>query len=304
MSTRALAFCLPLLASVSAEARPSYPVRMPKVAHKKLVALEAEFRAHNTQAWDSVEVDPRGFVTRVITTDPALVPTLVNTSTGPQWSPVEFDRLREFLRSNATLFGLDPGLVEKLRNSGAHLSVDDRLDDAILGAIDVRFDEAPKPRLDIIVNATFRPTPTVTTADVKERLVGARYKQTIGFGAAPRRDCGMMPSRHGNSCGGKTLFTEKHDVTVTAENAAAHALFLRRGDTYRLVACADVMRSLEVAPETVPSDMPAERTLTFNRLAPVARAPKLPLIVDLVTGQVVATTAAGCTEFEITADRD
>lgn len=243
----------------------AYPFAVPR-----RTGAAAEFRKRNPQHWLVVETDKRGLIMHVATDDPSLV------------GKTGHDRIvaiRALLHGSADLFGFTPETADRLPESGLLI---DEAGSALLGEINVQ--GGPK-RIDITTMFWVDATPKVDPEDVAKRLVGQKYEETIGYAMPPMRDCAMSGLGK-RGCVMPIVERRKRAVTFVRRNVEIFSALLREGDTIRLVACADV-RSFE-DPEIVGAGV-AQRSF-----APMSGGPKLPLVVDRVTGDVIDAHVKGC----------
>jgi len=283
MSVRAGGLIALLL--VLTAAAPPYPVVVPKRSEAVRKAREAEFRRRNAEHWTMVEVDDRGFVKHVVTDDPELV---------------RFDiaRLRDFLRANADLFGFDPAVVDRLPYDSSHRLLVDEFGGALLGEINVMLGASGRrPVLDITTAFWIDVTPKLTEDAVAQLVVGGRYRETIGYARPVPLDCHMG---RGGACRMPVRHTRHRTVTLERGDLNAVSGLLGAGDAIRVVICVDAS-NLEDPPARPAwrGEGPATRSL-----APIDRAPRLPLLVDAVTGRVVKARVHGCDDPAFAAVRD
>jgi hypothetical protein len=263
---RSVALVLLLASTGSAVA---YPFVVPKRS-----GAEAEFRKRNPQHWTVVETDKRGLLSHVATDDPSLTGT---------WDHAKVVAVRDLLRANADLFGFTPQTAARLPEDGLLM---DEEDGALMGEINVQHGAG---LLDITALFWVDAKPTIDQASVKQRVAGKRYKETIGYAAAPQRDC-RMSGMGAKGCATPVRYTRTREVTVDADSVEIFSALLRQGNTIRLVACADVRAFEDPAADPAWGDVgPSRRTFT-----PLGNAPALPLVVDRVTGQVLQPGVKSC----------
>jgi hypothetical protein len=103
-----------VLASASAPARaaPVLPAKIPLANDADRASHERELRKRTPKIqWDTIETDAHGFIQRAVTFDPALV------MAGPHASEA-FARIKQILRTNADLFGIDAADVDAIAAAG------------------------------------------------------------------------------------------------------------------------------------------------------------------------------------------
>lgn len=233
----------------------AYPVVMPKKPAAELAKVEEAFRARNPQHWTAVDLDPRGFVRRAVTDDADLV-------------AMDIKVLRELLRTNADLFGIDAADADHLGSNGSSnqfIYLDDLPTPPLVGITVARNGNS----LEIVVAFRVHITQKLTLDDVSARVLGKEYVVAVTEPPRVRIDCAMQPGGKANCkpIGG----TKPVRFTATVDNVRTVTSLFARGNSIRLVHCIDV----EPAPH-----------VTAPR--PIGRAPALPLVIDAVTGAKVA----------------
>ncbi len=275
--------CLLALAGTAA----AYPVVVPKQSAAVRADREREFRKRNPTAIKTVEAGARGFIKHVVIDDPALVPALTFGNSGWVWADADVAKVRAFLRANADLFGFTPATADRLSwNGNPSLLLDDVIGGATLGEIHVA---VTGKTLDITVMFWVDVTPKLTEDDIKKRVVGASYAETIGYAEPSRIDCSMTPA---GPAGCKMAVKHRLNRVMTVADPEVRAVtwLFPDGDKIRLVACADADLIHDPPADPTWGDLaPSERTLS-----PRGKAPKLPLVVDLVTGQTIDVHVDTC----------
>lgn len=276
----------------SAAASPTLPAKLPKVSAAAVAKREAEFRKRNTQAWSTVEVDQRGFIKHAVTDDPALVPNVSSANHIATWPAADDAKLRDFLRANADLFGIDAADVDRLPPGGSHLLLVDTIGGAILGEINIQYLAFPNrpPRLDITVMFRVHAKPKLTEDDVAKRVIGAKYADTVGYAEPPHRDCAMTPLG-GAGCKMPILHTIHQDVTIAKPDVRVVTWLWNDNDTLRLVTCID---AADVGAPPADPAWGKDVGAAEHALVPQGHAPQLPLVVDAVTGDTIATHVKNC----------
>ena len=282
-----LALVIPLAAASAVAAPvPALPAKIPLRSAAERARQVAAFRARNHYKWQLVEADRHGFISHVITDDPAIVPASY------AFTPAQAKRIYALLRANTDLFGIAPANIDEMERTHKYLY--SRGDRFLTGELDVEYErpsDGTPPRLEIRAYFDVTAAPTIHEADVAARVVGARYHDEIGYSAPPQRDCGMTPAGPAG-CITPIEHTRERDVTLARGDLGTEMWLYADGDTMRLVACVDA--SMLGGP-------PADRSWgnvgpSHHVLTPLGGAPALPLVVDLVTGQVVATHLPACVD--------
>jgi hypothetical protein len=277
----------------------AYPVVIPKVSEAKQREREAEFRRRNPQQFSAVEVNARGFIKRVVTDDPALMPKPTTSALG---TPTTDDApLRAFLRANADLFGFTPDTVDRLPFGGGLLV--EEYGGAIVGEIQVSYSSSPKPTMSITVLFWVNASPKYDEATIAKRVIGRSYTQTLGYGRPARRDCAMQDGGKAN-CKSKTLATRSRTVKLGVDDVRATTWHLPQGNAIRLVTCVDARIGEEPEPYPKWVEKWGDLGIASRRFTPQGGAPKLPLVVDAVTGRTVAINVSSCDDQIFVALRD
>jgi hypothetical protein len=297
MTSRILALLLALTGAASA-----YPMVLAKQSPQVRAAHEAEFRKRNPQRFSKVEINARGFVDHVVTDDPALVPA---TSSGHgvawAWSDSDVVKIRDFLRANADLFGIDPAALDRLHGGEPSLLVVDAAGGATLGEINVQhFAQANHaPLLDITVMFWVAATPTHSEQEIAQRVIGSSYSATTGYAKPPMRDCAMTP-KGAAGCKTRVEHTRQRELKLGPTDVRTVTWLVPDGDKIRLVTCVDAgTLSDPQAASSWQGLAPSTRTL-----APRGTAPQLPLLVDAVTGELVKLRIHDCHDPVFTSIRD
>jgi hypothetical protein len=261
------------IAATTATAAPAYPVRWVKLTPDQVAARVAAFRARNPQHWTGVFFDEYGHLNTAATDDPALVAGDVAT-------------LRDLVRRNADVFGIDPAVADQLARDGDAIRWTDAIDGVVRGQI--VFVRSVKERT--IQARYFIPVqPVHEAAEATNRLVGQRYTEVVTYGFLPERDCAMTPAGPAG-CTTTVVGTTKRELAITSKDLRVQTLLTRDGDAIRLVRCA------EIAAKPRPRDpsIDSEATVMGLEYVPVSRAPALPLVLDAITGEVVHLHESTC----------
>ena len=283
MLVRSLVFAALVLAS-PALAMPALPAKIPLRSEAERAKRVAEFRKRNTQTWKTVEADKHGFISHLLTYDPKLVPA------SSKFSHDEVRRILGFLRANADFFGVDVADIDRIRPD--QLGFGDAIGGTLLGEINIQyltFTGDARPHLEIQAYFHVTATPTLTEAELAKRVVGSSYHDTIGYAGPPQIDCGMTPAGQAG-CVTPVEHTREREVTITRSDIQTASWLMADGDTMRYIGCVDAGMLRGPPPETSWGNVgPRDHVLV-----PRGTAPRLPLVVDLVSGETVATTIHGC----------
>ncbi|CAN5528528.1 hypothetical protein BH11MYX1_BH11MYX1_21270 [soil metagenome] len=280
----------------------AYPLVLPKQPATVREAHAAAFRARNPQHFREVEVNERGYVAHVVTDDPTLVPA---GSTGHAvawaWSDADVAKIRDFLRANSDLFGIDPAALDRLHGGEPSLLVVDAIGGATLGEVNFqRVAQANQPQLvDITVMFWIAATPQHSEQAIAKRVIGHTYRVTVGYGMPPMRDCAMTP-RGAAGCQIRVQHTANREVKLGAADVRTVTWLAPDGDKIRLVTCVDAA-DLPPAPAAPSWQGLALSARTF---APRGTAPPLPLVVDAVTGERVTMRIRDCYDPVFSSIRD
>ncbi|HEY2734753.1 MAG TPA: hypothetical protein VGI70_12250 [Polyangiales bacterium] len=279
--------------SAVAAAAPGLPARVPLRTAAERASRADEFRRRNTQAWKLVEVDKHGFISHLITYDPELTPA------SSKFTRDDVQRILRFLRANADLFGVDVADIDQIKPD--QLGFSDAIGGTLLGEITIQystFTGDPRPHLELLLYFHVTAKPTLTEAELVKRVAGATYHDTIGYAGPSQIDCAMTPAGPAG-CVTPVEHTRERDVTLTRAELRSASWLVADGDTMRYVGCVDA--SMLGGP-------PADKAWgnvgpRDHALVPRAGAPKLPLVVDLVTGDTVATTVHDCFDSSFASPR-
>lgn len=239
----------------------------------RAAATEASFRRRNLQRWSAVAVDPRGFVQHVRTDQPVDAAAL--------------------LRANADLFGIDAADADHLSGPRSHQRFVEAIDRAVIASIDVRVARATT---DITVHFRLRVTPTVREDDLRARLLGRRYAETTAWALRPMLDCAMT-QLGAAGCVMPVDSQETHQVTLVKRDLRVSTSLMTTPDgALHLIRCADASKR--------PRRLLAYHEVRTRSFAPLDGAPSLPLVVDAVTGDAIATAARDCSAAVLTSGRE
>jgi hypothetical protein len=234
----------------------AYPLVLPRKPAGELTRVEEAFRARNPQHWTAIDLDPRGFVRRAVTDDAGLV-------------AMDVQGIRDLLRTNADLFGIDAADADRLGSNGSSnllVAVDEVGMAHLVEIVVTRTDAA----LEIAVKFRTHITPKVSMDDVLARVLGKDYAVTAPDPLPSQIDCAMQSGGRAN-CKRQRPVRRRHRFTATVEDVRAVTSLFARGDRIRLVHCIDV-----------------EPDPRVSSPHPIGGAPALPLVVDAVTGAKVA----------------
>jgi hypothetical protein len=254
-----------LLASTAA----AYPV---KVAHVSAAdkAKRAELLRKRTGIdWTTLDIDDRGYVAHLRTND----------------ASVDIAKVKDILAANADLFGIAQAQIDQLSTSNrlvTHL-----VDNALTSEINVRFENHGVVAIDTFF--TVDATPTVDAAAAAKRVVGQTYHATIGYAESPHLDCAMTPMG-GKGCEMPIKQTVKKDVTLAAADLKSVAVLHDDGKSVRLLACVEVSH----LPNSEPDPAWGKVGVHKISLVPTGKAPKMPLVVDEVTGDELDLAIDNC----------
>jgi hypothetical protein len=267
----ALLVALPLTAS----AAPAYPLVLVKHTPAERAHLQAAFTVRNPQ-WTIVLYDEHGYFASATTKDPALI-------------AADLATLRDFVRRNADLFGIDPAAADQLgpiSTSKDFLELNQIVEGMGVGQLMFK---RSKDALTLTELFFIPGTPTLTPEEVQRRVVGHHYDEVIPVGYGPERDCAMGP---GGSAGCRTTVNGviHRDVVLTAKDVPVQTMIYRDGDKVRMVRCIDSLRL--PAPER-DATWPAGGTVGI-RLNGTGGAPSLPFALDAVTGEAIRLSEAEC----------
>lgn len=274
------------VASSPVLAAPGLPAKIPLRSAAERAQRVAEFRARNHCRWQLVEADRHGFISHAITEDPAIVPASY------AFTPAQAKRIYALLRANADLFGIAPANIDAMEKRHTYLYSTGA--SIAMGELDVEYLPASGgSHAHLEIRAYFEVTaqPKLSESDVAARVIGATYHDKIGYAAPPPRDCGMTP-RGPADCVMPIEHTRERDVTLARRDLRTDTWLYADGDTMRLVGCVDA--SMLGGPPADPSW--GDIGPSHHALTPLHGAPGLPLVVDLVTGQVVATHLPACVD--------
>lgn len=278
MLGRSLAVVLALSTAAAA-----YPVVLAHPSATAQAKRRADFVARNPEAWVDVRLDEQGFVVHALTADPAL-------------ATATLDDLRAFARRNADLFGMVAADADRIapftRGSGAAWFESD--DGALLGGISlVQTSMNGKPALEVEVTPWIDAPSKTSAADVVQMLTGLHYVDRATYGHRPHLDCAMGPGGGRRACVSVDYGTIARDHAIAASDVHVTTALTLDASTVRLVRCADLSTMKPPPPD--PSWPRGD--VVARELVPVGGAPVLPLVVDAVTGQTVATHAARCDDL-------
>ena len=263
--------CLLVLAASAAAAAP-YPVKLATLDPAALGKRDAEFRTRNPQHWLYVSFDDFGGLLHAATDDPVL-------------AGADLAGVRDLARRNADFFGIAPADADRIATTIDGDVLVDRTDGVTLGELVVRHATiSAKAALTIDARRFVGLAPKVKLDAVVRRLVGRTYAIAATFTQGLPPDCGQTP-RGFRACAPPKTLTINRETRLTVADLAVSTALHRDGDTLRLVRCAEL-----VVP--APPDFPhrvGDATATPKRAAPI-----LPLVVDAVTGETLATGVASC----------
>ena len=111
-------------------------------------------------------------------------------------------------------------------------------------------------------------------------MIGQTYHATLGYAEPPHLDCAMTPMG-AKGCEMPIQRTVTKDVTLTAADVNSFAILHDDGKSVRLVACVQVSH----VPNSEPDRAWGNVHVSKIALVPTGKAPKLPLVLDEVTGE-------------------
>lgn len=207
----------------------------------------------------------------------------------------------DILRANADLFGIDPAALDRLHGGEPSLLVVDTAGGATLGEINVQhFVQANhSPLLDITVLFWVAATPTHPEEEVAQRVIGRSYSATFGFAKPPMRDCAMT-SRSAAGCKTRVEHTRQRELKLGPTDVRTVTWLAPDGDKIRVVTCVDA------GPLSDPQVDSSWQGLapSMLTLSPRGTAPRLPLLADAVTGELVELRIRDCYDPIFTSIRD
>ncbi|HTR55937.1 MAG TPA: hypothetical protein VMJ10_34915 [Kofleriaceae bacterium] len=272
-----------------------YPWRYRVLPPAELDARKAAFAARNPGEW-SLQLNERGLVFHLATTDPSIVAADPDHPDG--FSGAELARWSAFLRDNAELFGItDPGSLHLLVvpiAAGPTPNVAElrQYIGPVLRA-EVTIGKRPGDKPGIAIDGSLEPIaacPHVDDAALAARLVGRRYVETTAWTRPAERDCGMVPGGSTDACRATPLGTTTAKRTIERANVSVdHELVtVPLGGGWfaeRHLACIAVDLPAVEPPQKILHGPEGE--LASSTVTPTGRAPRLPLAIDVVTGETL-----------------
>ncbi len=267
----ALLVAIPLAAT----AAPAYPLVLVKHTPVERAHLQAAFTARNPQ-WTTVYYEEHGYFGSATTKDPALV-------------AADLPTLRDFVRRNADLFGIDPAAADQLGPIPTAKNIFE-INDVVEGMPrgQLMFQRS-KDALTVTELFFIPTTPKLTAEDLQRRVVGHHYDEVIKVGYGPERDCAMGP---GGAAGCRTTVNGvvHRDVVLTAKDVPVQTMIYLDGDKVRMVRCIDSLRlPAPIRDATWPEGGSVDITLIGT-----GGAPSLPFALDAVTGEAITPAEPEC----------
>ena len=268
-----------------------YPWRYRVLSSAELDARKKDFLARNPGAWTMVQLDSKGLVFHLESADPTIA--APDAAHPDDFTAADLARWTEFLRRNADVFGItDAGSVKLVtvdigaRDSTASVAeVQQRVGGALVAEITI----GKRPN-GIAIDGALAPIavcPRFDDETLAARVVGRRYVVKTDWVRPPPLDCGMVRHPRPDACAGTTVSSAPQDRVLDRSSVGVVRRFVDvplGGGAFekRYVACVDAHPS----PVRV-ADAAERRANAFSTLTPVEGSPKLPLAVDLVTGEAL-----------------